>query len=394
MKQKNYTPLYAVLQVIVWGGFGVIVSYAVGFLERFMPATQVGILLGVVGTVAFFAQFGLAALVTRIRWLTLKRLLILLGLLSVLLCLALFLLPLLPLWRTVLYCAVAISVQALPALVNALGMTGVSEGLRINFGVARGFGSASFAICARIAGTLTDQFNYDCLSAMYLVLAVLLVMFAAAFPKASSESGTATNQRSGSLWKNSRLITALIGAALLYVSHNFLCSFLLYVVQRCGGNEANQGVCLEIAAFCELPVMFLFFKMLKLRSCGFWLKLSGVFMGLRVFGCYLAPNIGTLYAVQFFQLLGFALFSVSSVLYIDSVVEAKDTIQAQTLLASTCTLSNIIAFLLGGVLLDRLGINPVLLIATVSAVLGTAILILFAGKPKGVCGTGAEVTTK
>lgn len=391
MKQKNYTPLYALLQALVWGGFGVIISFAAPYFTEYgLTDTQYGLILGIVSAVSFFAQLGLAELCSRLARLTLQRLLILLGILMVLCCLALWLFPLPLVWIILLYCLTAVSVQALPSFVNALGMAGLGSGLSINFGVARGIGSASFAVFSFCVGQLIDLTDIRAVPALYLIIGGTLIFAALRFPRVQ-ETETEERGSGGSLWKNSRLLMVLLGATLLYVSHNFLCNFLYQVAVARSGDTTDQGICLAIAAFCELPVMFLFTKMRKLRQSSFWLKLSGVFMGLRVLGCLLSSSVGWLYASQLFQLLGFALFSVSSVFYISSVVDKKDTVRAQAMLASTCTLSNFLTFLLGGTLMDGFGVDFVLLCATGCAAVGTALLILFANDRRRVSGAAREV---
>lgn len=392
MKQKNYTPLYAVLQALVWGGFGVIISFAAPYFTAYgLSDTQYGLVLGIVSAISFFAQLGLAELCSRLKRLTLQRLLSWLGILMVLCCLALWLLPLPLLWIILLYCLTAVCVQALPSLVNALGMAGLESGLSINFGIARGIGSASFAVFSFLVGQLIDITDIRAVPALYLLIGGSLIAASQVFPQVA-EAAQEEARSGSSLWKNGRLLMVLLGATLLYVSHNFLCNFLYQVAVSRGGDTADQGICLAIAAFCELPVMFLFAKMLRIGRCDIWLKLSGVFMGLRVLGCLLSPSVGWLYASQFFQLLGFALFSVSSVFYIGSVTDKKDTVRAQAMLASTCTLSNFMTFLFGGTLMDRFDVNFVLLLSALCAAVGTIILIFFAKKPERLIGTELEVT--
>ena len=390
MKQKNYTPLYALLQALVWGGFGVIISFAAPYFTEYgLTDTQYGLILGIVSAVSFFTQLGLAELCSRLTRLTLQRLLVLLGILMVLCCLALWFFPLPLVWIILLYCLTAVSVQALPSFVNALGMAGLGSGLSINFGVARGIGSASFAVFSFCVGQLIDLTDIRAVPALYLVIGGTLIFAAARFPRVQE---TEREERGGgSLWKNGRFLMVLLGATLLYVSHNFLCNFFYQVAVARGGDTSDQGICLAIAAFCELPVMFLFAKMLRFSRCDIWLKISGVFMGLRVLGCLLSPSVGWLYASQLFQLLGFALFSVSSVFYISSVVDKKDTVRAQAMLASTCTLSNFLTFLLGGTLMDGFGVDFVLLCSASCAAVGTVLLILFADNHRRISGAAREV---
>lgn len=389
MKQKSYTALYAVLQALVWGSFGVIIAFAAPYFKAYgLSDAQYGVLLAAVSAISFFAQLGLGELCSRVRCLTLQRVLAILGILMLLCCLALVFLPLTIVWIASLYCLTAISIQVLPSLVNALGMAGLDTGLKINVGVARAFGSVGYAALSFVTGQLMDFSGKVAVPALHLILGLSLTVAALCFPRVllAEQKSEASGKP---LWRDFRFLTVLVGTTLLYVSHNFLCNFIYQITVARGGGEAEQGVCLAIAAFCELPCLFLFSKLLKHRQSDFWLKLSGVFMTLRVLCCLLAPNIGWLYAVQFFQLGGFALFAVASFFYVGAIVDKKDTVRAQAMLASTCTLSNLITFLFGGAVIDRLGASFILLCATVCAALGTAILALFAKKP---CQSGNETS--
>lgn len=387
MKKKSYTALYAVLQALVWGSFGVIISYAGAyFLNNGLSNAAYGVLLGIVSAVSFAVQLLLAELITRFPKLRLQRVLLFLGAVMLVCCCALFFIKLPIKILAAAFCITAVMVQLLPSLVNALGMAGIQNGMNINFGIARGIGSASYAVCTFVTGQIISKTSVRAVPGVYIFLCIILIISAAVFPgikNASQEKKTAGDN----LLKNKRFLLFLLGTTLLYISHNFLCNFLYQVVVNRGGDEGNQGICSAIAAFSELPVMFLFVKMLKKRRCDTWLKLSGIFMFGKVVGCLLAVNMVWLYLAQLMQLLGFALFSVSSVYYAGSVTGKKDIVRAQALLASTCTLSNLVTFVAGGAIVERFNTDTALVCASAAAALGTALLLFCLEKVENPVGT-------
>ena len=66
--------------------------------------------------------------------------------------------------------------------------------------------------------------------------------------------------------------------------------------------------------------MFLFGYLLKKKSSVFWFRLSGLFFVLKSIGTFLAFNIPTYYAVQPFQMFGWALINVACVLSMQPVL--------------------------------------------------------------------------
>lgn len=123
--------------------------------------------------------------------------------------------------------------------------------------------------------------------------------------------------------------------------------------------------------------MCLFGLLLKIMKCHNWFKLSGIFFFLKNLGTLLAWNIPSFYAVQLLQILAFAVITVSSVYYINSIMDSGDAVKGQAYYASTLTLANVIGSVLGGWLLDAMGVPALLAVGTVCAGIGAVILLLF-----------------
>ena len=284
-------------------------------------------------------------------------------------------------WSTpvivILYAFATVCLQILPAFANALGMNAIRNGRTLNFGVSRGIGSVLFGVAAQVAIPLIDRFGLNTVPFCSAVLGIFLMAAVLAFPELEMRTEEPAEQPTPALAffrANGRFAALLVGVVLLYIGHNAL-SNCMYQIAVYKGDGNAQGTALLIAAFVELPTMFLFTKLLKLAKCERWLCLSCVFFALRLALTLLLPGIYGLYAAQLAQMLGFALFAVSSVYYVGMVIDKRDVVKGQTYLAVANTLGCLIAHFLGGALIDGMGVGMALVIFTALSILGGAISI-------------------
>lgn len=140
-----------------------------------------------------------------------------------------------------------------------------------------------------------------------------------------------------------------------------------------------MGLGIALAAVMELPTMFLFGHMLKKARADVWFRLSGIFFLLKALGTLLAPNMPIFYAVQVFQMFGWALITVASVYYVNSIMEEQDAIKGQAYMTMTYTLGCVLGALIGGALIDAAGVNAMLLFAVLSGLVGMVIVMVTAG---------------
>ena len=122
-------------------------------------------------------------------------------------------------------------------------------------------------------------------------------------------------------------------------------------------------------------LVFLFGYMIKKVRADIWFRISGIFFMVKTLGTLLAPNILSFYFVQIFQMFGWALITVSSVYYVNSVMEEQDAIKGQAYMTMTYTLGSVLGALIGGALIDAVGVNTTLVFATVAAAVGMMIVL-------------------
>ena len=82
-----------------------------------------------------------------------------------------------------------------------------------------------------------------------------------------------------------------------------------------------------------------------------------------------------LYLVSSLQFLGYGLFIPVSVYYVNQLMPAEDRIQGQAIMNLTWTIGSMGGTFLGGFLLDRIGVRPMLMVAAAIAVSGAVLTI-------------------
>ena len=211
----------------------------------------------------------------------------------------------------------------------------VNQGKKLNFGISRGIGSIAYAVAAYFLGLIVAKSGAGAIPISMIVTfaAVFFFTLRFSFQKGTHTEPSANHEKTGNPFiffkKYPRFAVTLIGCCLIYISHIFLNSFTFQIVENIGGGSSEMGLSMSLAAIFELPTMFLFSRMLKKAPCDFWFKISGIFFMLKTLGTLLAPSIPAFYAVQIFQMLGWTLITVSSVYYVNAIMQKEDVIKGQ-----------------------------------------------------------------
>jgi PPP family 3-phenylpropionic acid transporter len=376
---KNATLPYAILQSMVWGNFGVLICYAGKYcLAQGLTNTQYGVIFGIVSGSAFILQVLLAQIIGKGAKRDALRLGILVQTGITAACGAVLYTAGLQRYPAVALLAImCILLQVFPAMVDSFGMQKIQEGMHINLGMARGFGSLAYSILTYLCGLCIAVFGIKIVPIMGSIMAFILFAGVWTFPVGNAALEDNHSEKSGKqkLW-DIRFVLVLTGFFFLYASHNFLCNYMYQIVVARGGSEATMGTATALGAMLELPAMFLVVKLLKVKRCDFWLKASGVFMTMKALLYFMSGTMVGLYAAQLMQLGGFSLFSISAVYYIGSTVSKENSVRGQTYRAATCTFSNLLAYFLGGVVCDYFSPQAVIVCSIAFGLIGTVTLFM------------------
>ena len=391
--KKKLTFTYALQQIMLWALYGCLFSYANPYLTEQLGISDsgAGIILGLATALSFLLQPVLAAVADRID-LNPRRICVAAALINGISCIAVATMA----TRAVVFFAVAcVTLQVLPSFSNAMGMEAMRSGWEINFAVARGIGSVSFGLSAKGMALMIKEFGNQSVVLGGAVIAILFLVTTLSFPKMGAvEKEKEGENGAGSFFRREpKFILLILASVLLYVGHNALCNCMFRVAQSKLTPEtidratSLQGSALLIAAVAELPTMFLFTKMLKRVRCDIWLCLSCCFMTLKLLLTWLLPGETGLLLAQLTQVGGYALYAVASVYYVGTVVQKADVVKGQTYLGASNTLGCLIAYVVGGVLIDAAGTVAMLTVCLGASAVGTILMFLARQRVEKTVGT-------
>lgn len=385
-KNQNLTAGYAYIQGFYWMSFAAVMGFtSIYLLPSGFTNTEIGLLMAAAGIISAFLQPALASYADKPHSPSLKKIVLLLSVVLAVSSAALVLFYQRSTLFTGLFYGICITVlQLLTPLVNALGMESMNQGKQLNFGASRGMGSVAYALAAYGLGIIVAKTGEISIPVSMLVFYALFIFAVFCFPfvKVKKAQGHIEKQSSSPLVffaRYKKFGIVLIGWILLYISHVLLNSFTFQIVEAKGGGSSEMGFSMALASLIELPPLFLFVHMVKKVRCDIWFRISGIFFMLKALGTLLAPSILPFYFVQILQMGGWALITVSSVYYVNSIMEEQDAIKGQAYMTMTYTLGSVLAAMMGGVLIDKAGVNAMLIFATAAAFIGM-VIVLFASE--------------
>ena len=273
--------------------------------------------------------------------------------------------------------------QTLLPLTNVLAFVYEDCGAPANYGFARGCGGLSYAVMGLVLGRIITRTSEDILPFTYILFGLLLaaVLWSYRRPPVSGATGpvkpAVRSQISvpAFMKKYKRLTVLLTAILLVYVSHNIINNYLIQIITDVGGTNADMGTAVFLASLFELPVMAAYSLLIRRFSDGCLLRLSLLaFLAKHIITTF-AASVGMIYLAQTFHMLSFGLFMPAAVSYIKAQVEPEDIVRGQSMLTVFMTLSNIVASLAGGALLEATSVHSTMLIVGVVTVAGVAVAL-------------------
>ena len=388
MKQKNLTAHYALIQSIFWVSGCCTLTYTTPFLQsRGFSNTQIGFTLAIASCLAIVLQPLLAAFADKTTKISLKGIIsVLLGL-SALIALVLTLLPEIFLPTAILSLLLSTLTRMQNSLLVSLSSEQVQAGGKLNFSLARGFGSFTYAIAALLIGRLTDKVGAGIIVPITAAGALAAIGIISFFPKpekALKKSDEPTEAPSGLaefVKNNSNYILVILSLVFIYLSHVFINSFTIQIVTSRGGFGTEMGLASAIGGFLELPAMALFpFLLKKVGSVSHILKMSAIAMVVKSLITLLSPSMGWFYFAQALQFFAYAMLIPAGVYYVNRMIAKKDKVKGQSFMDMSQVITSVIGSILGGIFLDAKGVDFMLTVGTVVSAIGAVMLCIIIKK--------------
>ncbi len=256
-------------------------------------------------------------------------------------------------------------------------------GCPIVYGLARGLGSASFAVTSAFIGGLIEDRGIKIL--LYINIAVMILSAILIFtfrkpkqlPVDRSDAEKPESTRSSSFGTFIKTYPAfslfLVGVVCFFFAHNMINDFMIQIIRNLGGAEKELGYANFLQAILELPVMAFISLILKKFTSKALLLFSGVAFLIKIVILIFATNMGHMYLSQSCQLFAYAVFIPAAAYYVSKTMADNDQVKGQAFVTSAITVGGVFSNLISGVILDHLGIRPMLITGTAVCAIGVLI---------------------
>lgn len=382
VRKWSCTGTYALLQAATWSFYAIIMAFSSNVLYEYgYSDSAISLIMGLSTALSVAVQVGSAELLSRKHTLGVDMVLILFGGILLLGGLALLLPGLGSGTAAILFGMLCMLLQTLPSLANSMGMDSIRRGAPTDYSIARGMGSLGYSASALLTGILVRRSGIRSVFVLTAVTSVLLMAAAFSYRRAVGEQGAGEEvhrqEREGSFFrKYPRFGLFLFGMSFLCISHALLCNFMYQIMVSRSGAAMEQGIATSISSLVELPIMFGFPFLLKKLRCDRWVLFAAFAMALKPVLMLLSGSPDGIYLAQATQSIGYGLWVIGSVNYAERVVDQGESIRAQSYHGAVTTVSTVAALSTGGVILDWLGVNMLLIVSLVCSCVGALIVAL------------------
>lgn len=244
-------------------------------------------------------------------------------------------------------------------LMDAMAIQYINAGVPIRYSLGRGIGSFSYAVSCIILGLQSDAAGVESTLLTHAALVVLVTLLCITYPTFHAQRHQVDTQEEKpqsvvSLLKSNPRFTLMLVAILLGITACLpMSNFMTNILLEKGGSRSDLGPTLFMMAAFELPTAFFFQRLQRRYGSGKLLLLSLVFITLKAVAVFLSLSPAAILLVQPLQVLGYGLFTPSSVYFVNESVPAADRVRGQTvMMVASNGLGGMLAGLMGGGLLD------------------------------------------
>lgn len=251
-------------------------------------------------------------------------------------------------------------------LMDAMAIQFIRQGVPIRYSLGRGVGSLAYALCCVVLGLQVTAFGVESTLLTHAVLTALEIALVITYPVCPVEentSGPAPAPHSALWLMRQNPSFALMLVAILFGLTGCLpmSNFLVNVVTSRGGTTGDLGTALFVMAAFELPTAFIFQRLYRRLEGGRLLLMSMIFCFLKALALFLSPSLPFVLLSQPLQMLGYGLFTPTSVYYVNESVPPEDQVKGQTLMmVASNGLGGVLGSLFAGSILDLGGPNAML----------------------------------
>lgn len=345
-------------------------SYVAFYLGRFgIENSTIGMLVSVFAVFGFILQGTIGRFIdTHPKWYW-RNLLLIMGSIELIICVLIFSVQLMNmdvLIIEILYGMLIMNTFAMAPLVNSSSFYYTAHGMPVNFSTARGVGSLVFAVASYILGVYSEEIGIIFIPSFGVAISILFLISVLILPGLGSTYGERETSSSrkpfiskGFFKRNRYFIIMVIGICMPLTLHYMVNSFLIKMIEHVGGSSVELGLALSIAAVCELPMFFLYDRIVKKYrfSTQFLIVIAAMLFVIRGILYHFAGDVLFIYVIQTMQCVTYALLIASQANYADESVSPQDKASGQSMMSMAETVGFILGTSIGGWTITMGGVN-------------------------------------
>ncbi len=383
MNSKTLNAKYALINAfyffLVCGTAGFANNY---LLYKGLDTSLIGVLLTLVSIIALIGQTTMAPIVDKSKQWNEKKFILLTLIVAIICYVLMIVVPGESIFMMVLVVlGFAFATIGIPYL-NSIAFIYEKVGIKINYGLGRGVGSACYAIAALIIGQLIKIKDASILPIWLLVMAVLCaaVVVSLKVPEDHEEKEEKKDIKnmtySAFFKKYSNILIVVFAMVLLFFTHMLINNYMINIVEDIGGDAGSQGTATFIQAMVELPPMFGFAFLLKKFKIDSLMIFSAIAWAIKDILILIAPNMTIYYFAMLFQMFSYAIIIPASVYFADEYIDSEDRNQGQAIIGAAGTIGGLFASFVGGILLSVLSVRTTLYVGIAVAVVGAILMVV------------------
>lgn len=371
---------YNFLHILYWITSCTIYGYVAVFLQyKGLSNTEIGIVTGGGAVVSIFMSPFISSLISKVKGLTIKKLMLILYLIMFCSFVSLTLLELPTFMIMALYITLIFLIVSNVPFLSTICMDYLKTGHYINFGLARGMGSVSYAVSAVVLGQLIEFLNPNVIAFVFIIASIALLLLLFSMPDSQVERKEETHDSNliAFISQYKKFFFILLGFGCAFSASTTLSTYLINIVRNLGGSTSLYGVAIFAMAASEMPVMAVTHSLLKRVKSETLLMVAACCYVLRNVTICLAPNLVVLMLGMMCQSVSYGLFTAVITYYVNDYIKVEHQMMGQTMIGIMTTgVGSTIGNVLGGILQDTLGLNSMLVFASVMTITGMIVVFL------------------
>lgn len=272
--------------------------------------------------------------------------------------------------------------NSMQSIIDSWSISSINKKPWIDYGLTRGMGSLGYAITAVILGVLLDRFDYNLIFYFHLVLQLGAVAFCFILedipttPEHESEP-LKLKVLLKSIKESRMFICFLVSTILVFTGFRAAFTFYPLLLSQKGGGNSELGMALFIMCICEIPILLISKRLLLKFKDTTLILISMSFFVLRIALHIVVSSALGLVWIQAMQGLSYALFLPASIYYINRISpKGLNSTYITIATAGYMGIGSILGSMLGGVIIERMGIYTLYQFSGIIAFLGFVVFIL------------------